>query len=230
MATITNSLTNSIVKLKINEYKRDLSKFKNGVSRKFKFSDTAIVTGRETKFFPINMIEAMEKLGKIKGEEIDKKWASMSAGCRPGMDLFSLEIGISGIKDSPAIREAICNCAITDIQTLKHISKGGMAALDSITYKNPVQSKMREIYDGLHRKNKEKETTVYKVLERPKLCMNTLKMKFNGTLKPAYNETDDLHINDIPEELKNSQFFKDLEEASTISLRREKRKPSKRIK
>ena len=33
---------------------------------------------------------------------------------------------------------------------------------------------------------------------------------------------------DIPEELKNSQFFKDLEVANTTNLRREKRK--KRIK
>lgn len=230
MTTITNALTNSLVKMKLEEYKKDLSKFKNGVSRKFKFYDTSIVTGRETKFFPVNMIKAIEKLKEIKGEEIDKKWAAMSTGCRPNVDLFSIETGIPGIKDSPAIREAVCNCGITDIQTLKHISKGGLAALDSVTYTNPVQSKMREIYDGLHRKNKEKETTVYKVLERPKLCIDTLKKKFNKPLKIAYNETDNLSINDIPEELKNSQFFKDLEKASTTNLRREKRKPSRRVK
>ncbi len=37
MTTVVNTLTNSIVKLKMLEYKNDLSKFKNGVSRKFKF-------------------------------------------------------------------------------------------------------------------------------------------------------------------------------------------------
>ena len=65
MTTVANTLTNSIVKLKMLEYKNDLSKFENGVSRKFKFSDTSIVTGREIKFFPINMIEAMKKLSKF---------------------------------------------------------------------------------------------------------------------------------------------------------------------
>ena len=55
MTTVANTLTNSIVKLKMLEYKNDLSKFKNGVSRKFKFSDTSIVTGREIKFFPISL-------------------------------------------------------------------------------------------------------------------------------------------------------------------------------
>ena len=228
MTTVANTLTNSIVKLKMLEYKNDLSKFKNGVSRKFKFSDTSIVTGREIKFFPINMIEAMKKLGKIKGKDLDKKWAAMSAGCQPAVDLFSLGTGVSGIKDSPAVREAVYNCGITDIPTLKHISEGGMVALDSITYMNPVQSKMRDIYDGLHKKNKMKEIVVYKVLERPKLCMDTLKMKFNKTSRVAYNETDDVSMMDIPEELKNSQFFKDLEIANTTNLRREKRK--KRIK
>ena len=228
METIANTLTNSIVKLKMLEYKNDLSKFKNGVSRKFKFSDTSIVTGREIKFFPINMIEAMKKLGKIKGKDLDKKWVAMSAGCQPAVDLFSLGTGVSGIKDSPAVREAVYNCGITDIPTLKHISEGGMAALDSVTYMNPVQSKMRDIYDGLHKKNKMKEIVVYKVLERPKLCMDTLKMKFNKTSRVAYNETDDVSMMDIPEELKNSQFFKDLEIANTTNLRREKRK--KRIK
>ena len=53
MSVVTNGLTNSIVKLKMEEYKKDLSKFENGVSRKFTFSDTSIVTGREIKFFPI---------------------------------------------------------------------------------------------------------------------------------------------------------------------------------
>ena len=157
METIANTLTNSIVKLKMEEYKKDLSKFENGVSRKFKFSDTSIVTGRETKFFPINMIKAMKKLGKIKGKDLDKKWAEMSAGCQPAVDLFSLGTGVSGIKDSPAVREAVYNCGITDIPTLKHISEGGMTALDSVTYMNPVQSKMRDIYDELHKKNKMKE-------------------------------------------------------------------------
>ena len=228
MTTVANTLTNSIVKLKMLEYKNDLSKFENGVSRKFKFSDTSIVTGREIKFFPINMIEAMKKLGKIKGKDLDKKWVAMSAGCQPAVDLFSLGTGVSGIKDSPAVREAVYNCGITDIPTLKHISEGGMAALDSVTYMNPVQSKMRDIYDELHKKNKMKETVVYKVLERPKLCMDTLKMKFNKTSRVAYNETDDVSMMDIPEELKNSQFFKDLEVANTTNLRREKRK--KRIK
>lgn len=228
MTTVANTLTNSIVKLKMLEYKNDLSKFKNGVSRKFKFSDTSIVTGREIKFFPINMIEAMKKLGKIKGKDLDKKWVTMSTDCQPAVDLFSLGTGVSGIKDSPAVREAVYNCGITDIPTLKHISEGGMVALDSITYMNPVQSKMRDIYDELHKKNKMKETVVYKVLERPKLCMNTLKMKFNKTSRVAYNETDDVSMMDIPEELKNSQFFKDLEVANTTNLRREKRK--KRIK
>ena len=89
MTTVANTLTNSIVKLKMLEYKNDLSKSKNGVSRKFKFSDTSIVTGREIKFFPINMIEAMKKLGKIKGKDLDKKWAVMSAECQPAVDLFS---------------------------------------------------------------------------------------------------------------------------------------------
>ena len=228
MTTVANTLTNSIVKLKMLEYKNDLSKFKNGVSRKFKFSDTSIVTGREIKFFPINMIEAMKKLGKIKGKDLDKKWVTMSADCQPAVDLFSLGTGVSGIKDSPAVREAVYNCGITDIPTLKHISEGGMVALDSITYMNPVQSKMRDIYDELHKKNKMKETVVYKVLERPKLSMDTLKMKFNKTSRAAYNETDDVSMMDIPEELKNSQFFKDLEVANTTNLRREKRK--KRIK
>ena len=228
MTTVANTLTNSIVKLKMLEYKNDLSKFENGVSRKFNFSDTSIVTGREIKFFPINMIEAMKKLGKIKGKDLDKKWATMSAGCQPAVDLFSLGTGVLGIKDSPAVREAVYNVGITDIPTLKHISEGGMAALDSITYMNPVQSKMRDIYDELHKKNKMKETVVYKVLERPKLCMDTLKMKFNKTSRAAYNETDDVSMMDIPEELKNSQFFKDLEIANTTNLRREKRK--KRIK
>ena len=74
MSVVTNGLTNSIVKLKMEEYKKDLSKFENGVSRKFTFSDTSIVTGREIKFFPINMIEAMKKLGKISGKTMDKKW------------------------------------------------------------------------------------------------------------------------------------------------------------
>ena len=228
MTTVANTLTNSIVKLKMLEYKNDLSKFKNGVSRKFKFSDTSIVTGREIKFFPINMIEAMKKLGKIKGKDLDKKWATMSVGCKPSVDLFSLGTGVSGIKDSPAVREAVYNCGITDIPTLKHISEGGMVALDSVTYMNPVQSKMRDIYDELHKKNKMKENVVYKILERPKLSMDTLKMKFNKTSRPAYNETDDVSMMDIPEELKNSQFFKDLEVANTTNLRREKRK--KRIK
>ena len=228
MTTVANTLTNSIVKLKMLEYKNDLSKFEKGVSRKFKVSDTSIVTGREIKFFPINMIEAMKKLGKIKGKDLDKKWAEMSAGCQPAVDLFSLGTGVSGIKDSPAVREAVYNCGITDIPTLKHISEGGMAALDSVTYMNPVQSKMRDIYDELHKKNKMKETVVYKILERPKLCMDTLKMKFNKTSRVAYNETDDVSMMDIPEELKNSQFFKDLEVANTTNLRREKRK--KRIK
>ena len=228
MTTVANTLTNSIVKLKMLEYKNDLSKFENGVSRKFKFSDTSIVTGREIKFFPINMIEAMKKLGKIKGKDLDKKWVTMSAGCQPAVDLFSLGTGVSGIKDSPAVREAVYNCGITDIPTLKHISEGGMAALDSVTYMNPVQSKMRDIYDELHKKNKMKETVVYKILERPKLSMDTLKMKFNKTSRVAYNETDDVSMMDIPEELKNSQFFKDLEIANTTNLRREKRK--KRIK
>ena len=225
MSVVTNGLTNSIVKLKMEEYKKDLSKFENGVSRKFKFSDTSIVTGRETKFFPINMIEAMKKLGKIRSKDLDKKWAVMSAGCQPAVDLFSLGTGVAGIKDSPAVREAVYNCGITDIPTLKHISEGGMAALDSVTYMNPVQSKMRDIYDELHKKNKMKETVVYKILERPKLCMDTLKMKFNKTSRVAYNETDDVSMMDIPEELKNSQFFKDLEVANTTNLRREKRKP-----
>ena len=224
MTTVANTLTNSIVKLKMLEYKNDLSKFKNGVSRKFKVSDTSIVTGREIKFFPINMIEAMKKLGKIKGKDLDKKWAEMSAGCKPSVDLFSLGTGVSGIKDSPAVREAVYNCGITDIPTLKHISEDGMAALDSVTYMNPVQSKMRDIYDELHEKNKMKETVVYKILERPKLSMDTLKMKFNKTSRAAYNETDDVSMMDIPEELKNSQFFKDLEVANTTNLRREKRK------
>lgn len=228
MTTVANTLTNSIVKLKMLEYKNDLSKFENSVSRKFKFSDTSIVTGREIKFFPINMIEAMKKLGKIKGKDLDKKWVAMSAGCQPAVDLFSLGTGVSGIKDSPAVREAVYNCGITDIPTLKHISEGGMAALDSVTYMNPVQSKMRDIYDELHKKNKMKETVVYKILERPKLSMDTLKMKFNKTSRAAYNETDDVSMMDIPEELKNSQFFKDLEVANTTNLRREKRK--KRIK
>ena len=228
MTTVANTLTNSIVKLKMLEYKNDLSKFKNGVSRKFTFSDTSIVTGREIKFFPINMIEAMKKLGKIKGKDLDKKWATMSADCQPAVDLFSLGTGVSGIKDSPAVREAVYNCGIPDIPTLKHISEGGMAALDSVTYMNPVQSKMRDIYDELHKKNKMKETVVYKILERPKICMDTLKMKFNKTSRVAYNETDDVSMMDIPEELKNSQFFKDLEVANTTNLRREKRK--KRIK
>ena len=228
MTTVANTLTNSIVKLKMLEYKNDLSKLKNGVSRKFKFSDTSIVTGRETKFFPINMIKAMKKLGKIKGKDLDKKWVTMSADCQPAVDPFSLGTGVSGIKDSPAVREAVYNCGITDIPTLKHISEGGMVALDSITYMNPVQSKMRDIYDELHKKNKMKETVVYKVLERPKLSMDTLKMKFNKTSRAAYNETDDVSMMDIPEELKNSQFFKDLEVANTTNLRREKRK--KRIK
>ena len=228
MTTVANTLTNSIVKLKMLEYKNDLSKFENGVSRKFKFSDTSIVTGREIKFFPINMIEAMKKLGKIKGKDLDKKWVAMSAGCQPAVDPFSLGTGVSGIKDSPAVREAVYNCGITDIPTLKHISEGGMAALDSVTYMNPVQSKMRDIYDELHKKNKMKETVVYKILERPKLSMDTLKMKFNKTSRAAYNETDDVSMMDIPEELKNSQFFKDLEVANTTNLRREKRK--KRIK
>ena len=53
-------------------------------------------------------------------------------------------------------------------------------------------------------------------------------MKFNKTSRVAYNETDDVSMMDIPEELKNSQFFKDLEIANTANLRREKRK--KRIK
>ena len=225
MSVVTNGLTNSIVKLKMLEYKKDLSKFKNGVSRKFNFSDTSIVTGREIKFFPINMIEAMHKLKKISGKTMDKKWAEMSKGCRPAVDLFSLGTGVAGIKDSPAVREAVYNCGITDIPTLKHISEGGMAALDSVTYMNPVQSKMRDIYDELHKKNKMKETVVYKVLESPKLCMDTLKMKFNKTSRAAYNETDDVSMMDIPEELKNSQFFKDLEIANTTNLRREKRKP-----
>ena len=228
MTTVANTLTNSIVKLKMLEYKNDLSKFKNGVSRKFKFSDTSIVTGREIKFFPINMIEAMKKLGKIKGKDLDKKWVTMSADCQPAVDLFSLGTGVSGIKNSPAVREAVYNCGITDIPTLKHISEGGMVALDSVTYMNPVQSKMRDIYDELHKKNKMKETVVYKILERPKLSMDTLKMKFNKTSRAAYNETDDVSMMDIPEELKNSQFFKDLEVANTTNLRREKRK--KRIK
>lgn len=228
MTTVANTLTNSIVKLKMLEYKNDLSKFENCVSRKFKFSDTSIVTGREIKFFPINMIEAMKKLGKIKGKDLDKKWVVMSADCQPAVDLFSLGTGVSGIKDSPAVREAVYNCGITDIPTLKHISEGGMAALDSVTYMNPVQSKMRDIYDELHKKNKMKETVVYKILERPKLCMDTLKMKFNKTSRVAYNETDEVSMMDIPEELKNSQFFKDLEAANTTNLRREKRK--KRIK
>ena len=231
MTTVANTLTNSIVKLKMLEYKNDLSKLKNGVSRKFKFSDTSIVTGREIKFFPINMIEAMKKLGKIKGKDLDKKWVTMSADCQPAVDPFSLGTGVSGIKDSPAVREAVYNCGITDIPTLKHISEGGMVALDSITYMNPVQSKMRDIYDELHKKNKMKETVVYKVLERPKLSMDTLKMKFNKTSRAAYNETDDVSMMDIPEELKNSQFFKDLEVANTTNLRREKReKRKKRIK
>ena len=78
------------------------------------------------------------------------------------------------------------------------------------------------------KKNKMKETLVYKILERPKLCMDTLKMKFNKTSRVAYNETDEVSMMDIPEELKNSQFFKDLEAANTTNLRREKRK--KRIK
>ena len=91
METIANTLTNSIVKLKMLEYKNDLSKFKNGVSRKFNFSDTSIVTGREIKFFPINMIEAMKKLGKIKGKDLDKKWVAMSTGCQPAVDPFSLK-------------------------------------------------------------------------------------------------------------------------------------------
>ena len=229
MSVVTNGLTNSIVKLKMEEYKKDLSKFENGVSRKFTFSDTSIVTGREIKFFPINMIEAMKKLGKISGKTMDKKWAEMSKGCQPAVDLFSLGTGVAGIKDSPAVREAVYNCGITDIPTLKHISKGGMAALDSVTYINPVQSKMRDIYDELHKKNKMKETVVYKVLESPKLCMDTLKMKFNKTSRAAYNETDDVSMMDIPEELKNSQFFKDLEIANTTNLRREKRKP-RRVK
>ena len=154
MTTVANTLTNSIVKLKMLEYKNDLSKFENGVSRKFKVSDTSIVTGREIKFFPINMIEAMKKLGKIKGKDLDKKWVTMSADCQPAVDLFSLGTGVSGIKDSPAVREAVYNCGITDIPTLKHISEGGMAALDSVTYRNPVQSKMRDIYDELHKKIK----------------------------------------------------------------------------
>ena len=231
MTTVANTLTNSIVKLKMLEYKNDLSKFENGVSRKFKFSDTSIVTGREIKFFPINMIEAMKKLGKIKGKDLDKKWATMSAGCKPSVDLFSLGTGVAGIKDSPAVREAVYNCGITDIPTLKHISEGGMAALDSVTYINPVQSKMRDIYDELHKKNKMKENVVYKILERPKLSMDTLKMKFNKTSRAAYNETDDVSMMDIPEELKNSQFFKDLEIANTTNLRRERReKRKKRIK
>ena len=211
MTTVANTLTNSIVKLKMLEYKNDLSKFKNGVSRKFKFSDTSIVTGRE-----------------IKCNDLDKKWVTMSTDCQPAVDLVSLGTGVAGIKDSPAVREAVYNCGITDIPTLKHISEGGMAALDSVTYINPVQSKMRDIYDELHKKNKMKETVVYKVLERPKLCMDTLKMKFNKTSRVAYNETDDVSMMDIPEELKNSQFFKDLEVANTTNLRREKRK--KRIK
>ena len=225
MTTVANTLTNSIVKLKMLEYKNDLSKFENGVSRKFKFSDTSIVTGREIKFFPINMIEAMKKLGKIKGKDLDKKWVAMSADCQPAVDLFSLGTGVAGIKDSPAVREAVYNCGITDIPTLKHISEGGMASLDSVTYMNPVQSKMRDIYDELHKKNKMKENVVYKILERPKLSMDTLKMKFNKTSRAAYNETDDVSMMDIPEELKNSQFFKDLEVANTTNLRREKRKP-----
>lgn len=224
MSVVTNGLTNSIVKLKMLEYKKDLSKFENSVSRKFKFSDTSIVTGREIRFFPINMIEAMKKLGKIKGKDLDKKWAEMSKGCQPAVDLFSLGTGVAGIKDSPAVREAVYNCGITDIPTLKHISEGGMVALDSITYMHPVQSKMRDIYDELHEKNKMKETVVYKVLERPKLCMDTLKMKFENKTKTAYNETDEVSMMDIPEELKNSQFFKDLEVANTTNLRREKRK------
>jgi hypothetical protein len=225
VSVVTNGLTNSIVKLKMEEYKKDLSKFENGVSRKFTFSDTSIVTGREIKFFPINMIEAMHKLKKISGKTMDKKWAEMSKGCKPSVDLFSLGTGVAGIKDSPAVREAVYNCGITDIPTLKHISEGGMAALDSVTYMNPVQSKMRDIYDELHKKNKMKETVVYKILERPKLSMDTLKMKFNKTSRAAYNETDDVSMMDIPEELKNSQFFKDLEVANTTNLRREKRKP-----
>lgn len=232
MSVFENGLTNTIARKKLNEYKNDLVKFEKGLSRKIRFSDVSIVNPREPRFFPMNMIRAMQKLKNVNDSDLNRNWKRLSVGCKPSVDLFALGTGIAGIKDSPAIREAVYVCGITDIPTLKNISNGGMVVLDTVTCLNPIQIKMQSIYDELHKKHQERENAVYRVLEGPKLCMETLKLKFEKKSKSSNGvdiENENFTLEDIPEDLKNTQFFKDLEIAGNISLKKEKRKPKQKI-
>ena len=221
-----NNLADAIVKMKVEDYRKDIEKSSIGISRRFYSSDYGMTTDREKKNYPMNLIEVTKKINKLNNKRLDATWEEMSEGCYPASELFSVNIGIPGIQDSPAVREAIFNHDITEASLLRKISIGGMAALDSLSYNYPNNSNVKNIYKELALKAKEKVKTIYIVKKRPEPNMAEMKNKFkfknNSDSIFWVGEVPHMDTSELPEEFLNSSFFQELKTVNP--LRREKAK------
>ena len=221
-----NNLADVIAKMKVEDYRKNIEKSSIGTSRRFYSSDYGMTTDRETKNYPMNLIETSKKINKLNNKSLEATWEEMSEGCYPASELFSVNVGIPGIQDSPAVREAVFNHDITEASLLRKISIGGMAALDSLSYNYPNNSNVKNIYKELASRAKEKAETIYIVKSRPEPNMEELKNKFkfknNSDSKFWVGEVPHMDISELPEEFLNSNFFQELKTVNP--LRKEKAK------